>query len=90
MKDNRLLVGGPSITDPIERSKGFQYALLSYHHDHEALSAYQASKEHHEYGDLSFLATRVMLSLADFLQSDFQTYVPLQGGPDQVRLRGRT
>ena len=48
VKDNRLLVGGPSITDPIERSKGFQYALLSYHHDREALAAYQASKEHHE------------------------------------------
>lgn len=48
VKDNRLLVGGPSITDPIERSKGFQYALLSYHQDREALATYQASKEHHE------------------------------------------
>jgi hypothetical protein len=48
VKYNRLLVGGPSITDPIERSKGFQYALLSYYHDREALAAYQASKEHHE------------------------------------------
>jgi hypothetical protein len=65
VKDNRLLVGGPSIADPIERSKGFQYALLSYHHDREALSAYQASKEHHEYVNLSFVATKVMWSLAD-------------------------
>jgi hypothetical protein len=48
VKDNRLIVGGPSITDTIERSKGFQYALLSYHHDREALAAYQACKEHHE------------------------------------------
>lgn len=48
VKDHRLLVGGPSITEPIERSKGFHYALLSYHHDREALAAYQASKEHHE------------------------------------------
>ena len=62
VKDNRLLVGGPSITDPIERSKGFQYALLSYHHDREALAAYQASKEHHEYvAVLSLTSKEVML-----------------------------
>lgn len=48
VKDQRLIVGGPSITEPIERSKGFQYALLSYHQDRAALAAYQASKEHHE------------------------------------------
>ncbi|KAL6854813.1 hypothetical protein ACO1O0_005940 [Amphichorda felina] len=47
VKDSRLLVGGPSITDPIERSKGFQYALLSFHEDKKALEEYQASKEHH-------------------------------------------
>ncbi|KAI1387028.1 uncharacterized protein F4822DRAFT_431896 [Hypoxylon trugodes] len=46
VKDNRLIVGGPSITDPIERSKGFEFALVSYHHDRAALDAYQASKEH--------------------------------------------
>ncbi|KAM0721353.1 hypothetical protein Q7P37_002277 [Cladosporium fusiforme] len=48
VKDHRLLVGGNSITTPIERSKGFQYALLSYHHDRKALQDYQDSKEHHE------------------------------------------
>lgn len=48
VKDHRLLVGGPSITEPIERSKGFQYALLSYHQDLEALATYQGSAEHHE------------------------------------------
>jgi len=42
-----LIVGGPSITDPIERSQGFEIALLSYHRDREALAEYQASKEHH-------------------------------------------
>ena len=47
VKDSRLIVGGPSITDPIERSKGFQYALLSFHEDKKALEEYQASKEHH-------------------------------------------
>lgn len=43
------MVGGPSITKPIERSKGFQYCLLSFHKDRAALDEYQASKEHHEY-----------------------------------------
>lgn len=47
VKDNRLIVGGPSVTDPIERSKGFQYALVSFHEDRAALDAYQASDEHH-------------------------------------------
>lgn len=48
VKNQRLIVGGPSISDPIERSKGFQYALLSYHEDRAALEAYQRSQEHHE------------------------------------------
>jgi hypothetical protein len=48
VKDHRLIVGSPSITNPAERSKGFHYALLSYHRDAEALAAYQASEEHHE------------------------------------------
>lgn len=47
VQDGRLIVGGPSITDPIEKSKGFEYALLSYHRDREALAQYQASDEHH-------------------------------------------
>ncbi|KAI3319604.1 dimeric alpha-beta barrel [Xylariaceae sp. AK1471] len=45
--NSRLVVGGPSITDPIERSQGFHYALLSYHKDRQALAEYQASGEHH-------------------------------------------
>ncbi|KAF2166443.1 hypothetical protein M409DRAFT_66513 [Zasmidium cellare ATCC 36951] len=48
VKDHRLIVGGPSVTTPIERSQGFHYALLSYHHDRAALEEYQASKEHHK------------------------------------------
>ncbi|EAW07104.1 Dabb family protein [Aspergillus clavatus NRRL 1] len=47
VKSGRLLVGGPSITDPIERSKGFQIGLVSYHEDRAALAEYQASDEHH-------------------------------------------
>jgi hypothetical protein len=49
VKDNKLLVGGPSVTDPIERSKGFEYALVSFHENLAALEEYQASKEHHWY-----------------------------------------
>ncbi|CAN9115137.1 stress responsive A/B barrel domain-containing protein [Alternaria alternata] len=44
--DNRLIVGGPSITEPIERSKGYEFALLSFHQDRKALEEYQASSEH--------------------------------------------
>ncbi|KAI1105202.1 hypothetical protein F4804DRAFT_305045 [Jackrogersella minutella] len=46
VKDNRLIVGGPSITESIEKSKNFEFALVSYHEDRAALEAYQASKEH--------------------------------------------
>ncbi|KAI1424511.1 stress responsive A/B barrel domain protein [Xylaria sp. FL1777] len=46
--NSRLVVGGPSITDPIQRSQGFQYALVSYHKDRQALSEYQATNEHHK------------------------------------------
>ena len=47
VKDQRLVLGGPSITTPASRSKGFQYCLLSYHQDRAALEEYQASPEHH-------------------------------------------
>jgi hypothetical protein len=46
VKSQRLVAGGPSITTPIEKSKGFQYALVSYHEDRAALAEYQASSEH--------------------------------------------
>ncbi|CAO2649628.1 Nn.00g070130.m01.CDS01 [Neocucurbitaria sp. VM-36] len=45
--NNHLLVGGPSITDPIERSKGYEFALVSWHRDRQGLAAYQESAEHH-------------------------------------------
>ncbi|KZZ91809.1 stress responsive A/B Barrel domain-containing protein [Moelleriella libera RCEF 2490] len=45
--NQRLVVGGPSITDPAERSKGYQLALVSHHRDRSALAEYQASQEHH-------------------------------------------
>ncbi|KAJ5178899.1 stress responsive a b barrel domain protein [Penicillium capsulatum] len=46
VKEGRLLVGGPSVTNPIERSKGFEYALVSYHETRAALDEYQYCKEH--------------------------------------------
>lgn len=49
VKGHRLAVGGPSITDPIDRSKGFEFALLSFHENLEELGKYQASKEHDWY-----------------------------------------
>ena len=49
VQDHKLIVGGPTITEPVERSKGFDFVLLSYHKDIEALRTYQASKEHHWY-----------------------------------------
>lgn len=47
VKGQRLVVGGASLTDPIERSKGFEFALLSLHENLGELEKYQASKEHH-------------------------------------------
>lgn len=49
VKNGRLLVGGPSITDPIEKSKGFEIALVSYHESRQALAEYQASDDHHRW-----------------------------------------
>lgn len=49
VRDRQLWVGGPSITTPIEKSKGFQHALVSFHASPEALAAYQASEEHERY-----------------------------------------
>ncbi|KAJ5688829.1 hypothetical protein N7462_003221 [Penicillium macrosclerotiorum] len=46
VKDNRLLVGGPSITTPIQRSNGYEFALVSYHDNRAALEQYQSCKEH--------------------------------------------
>ncbi|KAF7591477.1 hypothetical protein BBP40_001523 [Aspergillus hancockii] len=37
VKGHRLIVGGPSMTDSIERSKGFEIALLSFHRNLEEL-----------------------------------------------------
>lgn len=51
VKDRKLWVGSPSVTSPIEKSQGFEIALVSFHRDLEALGEYQASTEHERYGN---------------------------------------
>lgn len=88
----RLTVGGPSLTVPIERSKGFELALVSQHKDLRALEEYQASDEHHRYaqgtctGELSansfcrVTSTYLWPFRADVTRFDFE--VPDAAGAD--------
>ncbi|KAH7359323.1 stress responsive A/B barrel domain-containing protein [Plectosphaerella cucumerina] len=46
VQNRNLWVGSPSVTRPIEKSQGFEIALVSFHDGLEALEVYQASKEH--------------------------------------------
>jgi hypothetical protein len=62
VKSQRLVVGGPSITDPASKSKGFQYALVSYHENRAALAAYQASDEHERYAPLAIYGIKMRYS----------------------------
>ncbi|KAI0157972.1 hypothetical protein GGR52DRAFT_182447 [Hypoxylon sp. FL1284] len=66
VKGNRLIVGGPSITHPIERSKNFEFALVSYHEDRAALDAYQASEEHKRVTQTYFFPFKEDLCRFDF------------------------
>ncbi|KAJ5365281.1 stress responsive A/B barrel domain protein [Penicillium concentricum] len=43
----RSLVVGASITVPMERSKGFEIALVSFHENKTELEKYRNSEEHH-------------------------------------------
>ncbi|KAL2408037.1 hypothetical protein ABEF95_014371 [Exophiala dermatitidis] len=66
--DQKLVVGGPSITTPVARSKGFHFCLLSYHKDRQALDEYQASPEHHD------VTTNYMWPFNDdLMRFDFET-----------------
>ncbi|KAJ5359343.1 uncharacterized protein N7496_011756 [Penicillium cataractarum] len=66
VQSQRLVVGGPSITDPASKSKGFQYALVSYHENRAALDAYQASSEHERVTHTYFIPYREDLVRFDF------------------------
>ncbi|KAI0506252.1 stress responsive A/B barrel domain protein [Xylaria bambusicola] len=74
IKDGRLFVGGPTLTDPIELSKGLRYALVSYHENLAALNEYQVAKEASRYvGTLlvaAYLAFAVVLRLTNDLPGD--------------------
>jgi len=49
IKEQRLIVGGPSVSKPIARSKGFECALVSYYEDEKAVAEYTVSDEHVRY-----------------------------------------
>ncbi|KAJ5624957.1 hypothetical protein N7510_001266 [Penicillium lagena] len=66
VKDQRLIVGGPSITFPVEKSKGFHYSLVSYHQDRAALDAYHASSEHERVTSKFFIPYKEDLVRFDF------------------------
>ena len=75
VKDGRLIVGGPSLTDPVKWSKGFEFALISYHENLAAMDQYQASKEHHRYEYSSHCADSVPDVPTNYLQSVTSTYM---------------
>ncbi|KAJ5491282.1 hypothetical protein N7539_002849, partial [Penicillium diatomitis] len=74
VKDQRLIVRGPSITDPASKSKGFQHALVGYHDDQVALDMYQASPEHARVTSQYFIPYK-----KDLVRFDFETDL---GGED--------
>ncbi|OQE45887.1 hypothetical protein PENCOP_c001G04909 [Penicillium coprophilum] len=49
VKGHRLVVGGPSINTPPERTKGFEVVLLSLHENMTAFEKYRDSDEHQAY-----------------------------------------
>ncbi|KAJ6007272.1 hypothetical protein N7540_011248 [Penicillium herquei] len=75
VKGGRLLVGGPSVTDPIDRSKGFQISLVSFHENLEALSEYQASPEHHHVTSTYMFPYKEDLMRFDFEVDDEDEYM---------------
>ncbi|PYH67981.1 uncharacterized protein BO88DRAFT_444716 [Aspergillus vadensis CBS 113365] len=78
VKFGRLLVGGPSVTDPIDRSKGFQIALVSYHENLAALAEYQASKEHHDVTSKYMFPYKEDLVRFDFEVDEEDEYMSLR------------
>ncbi|KAJ5815690.1 hypothetical protein N7474_007467 [Penicillium riverlandense] len=46
VKGHRLVVGGPSINTPVEKTKGFEITLLSFHENLKKLEEYRDSEEH--------------------------------------------
>ncbi|KAK0118229.1 hypothetical protein ONS95_012532 [Cadophora gregata] len=86
VKNGRLIVGGPSLADPIELSKGFEFAAVSYHENAAAIKDYQASEEYQR-----FVSTYIYPFSDDLCRFDFEVnpedeymctfgpFVPLEG-----------
>lgn len=55
VKQQRLIVGGPSISEPKTVSQGFEFALVSFHENRGALEEYQGSTEHRRWAFSSSL-----------------------------------
>lgn len=92
VKSNRLIVGGPSVSNPIHSSKGYEFALVSYHEDQKALAVYQGSEEH-----LSFVNTYLYPYKEDVVRFDFEVpgedenllgFLPLGGSEGNHDLLG--
>ena len=49
VKGGRAILGGPSVTDDIKFSKGFDIAFVSYHEDLEGLRQYRSTDKYNEY-----------------------------------------
>jgi hypothetical protein len=72
VKEGRLIVGSPSLTDPIALSKKFEFALVSYHENIAALEEYEASEEHHRYEGCTSAVCNIPIN---HLQSVTSTYM---------------
>jgi hypothetical protein len=46
VRGGRAIMSGPSLTDPVALSKGFEYAFVSYHDNLAALKEYQSCEDH--------------------------------------------
>ncbi len=64
---HKLLVGSPSVTNPLTMSQGYDFALVSYHNDLEALTAYQKSPRHQH-----LVSSYLKPNLDDLVRFDFE------------------
>ncbi|KAJ5164180.1 uncharacterized protein N7500_006010 [Penicillium coprophilum] len=79
VKGHRLVVGGPSINTPPERTKGFEVVLLSLHENMTSYEEYRDSNEHQtNYFILSLFLpdsitrTHIFPNTKDILRYDFE------------------
>ncbi|KAJ5443584.1 uncharacterized protein N7458_007456 [Penicillium daleae] len=80
VKEGRLIVGSPSLTDPIALSKKFEFALVSYHENIAALEEYEASEEHHRVTSTYMFPFDEDLCRFDFDVDPEDEYIALEFG----------